>query len=60
MNTGRIFLLGFVVLVTVIALASIQDFVIEETPSVEIEESSTQAGTISVEISDGVGSDDKG
>jgi len=54
-NTGRIFLLGFIVLVTVIGLATMQNFVTEEIPSAKVKESSTKTSKISVSISDGIG-----
>jgi len=56
MNAGKIFLLGFILLVTVIGLATIQDFVTEEIPSDEVEESSTETSKITVNISDGISS----
>ena len=58
MNAGGIFLLGFILLVTVIGLATIQDFVTEEIPSANVEESSTETSKITVNISDGIGSGD--
>ena len=60
MNTGRIFLVGFVALVSMIGIAAIQDYSVEEKPVIQIEELPTEVDKITVSISDGVGSGDNG
>lgn len=59
MNSGKIILIIFVALATVMGLAAIQDHSSDENESVNFD-SPPQTETIAVEISDGVGSGDTG
>lgn len=59
MNSGKIILIIFVALATVMGLATIQDYSPNENESIDFDPSS-QVETVTVEISDGVGSGDNG
>ena len=60
MNSGKILVIIFVVLLTVIGFATIQDYSSNENESLNADDFSSEVETVKVEISDGVGSVDNG
>ncbi len=60
MNSRKVVLIFFVVLVFAVGFTTLQDFAFDEIESIETNEFSSQLNTITVEIDDGVGSGDKG
>ena len=60
MNSGKILLIIFVVISTVIGFTTIQDYSSNENESINIDDFSSQVETVKIEISDGVGSVDNG
>ena len=58
MNLGKISLIIFVVLSTVIGFATIQDYSSDESKSIDVDDFSSQDKTVKIDISDGVGSVD--
>ena len=60
MNSGKILLIIFVVISTVIGFTTIQDYSSNENESINVDDFSSQVETVKIEISDGVGSVDSG
>jgi len=60
MNSGKILLIIFVVISTVIGFTTIQDYSSNENESINVDDFSSQVETVKIEISDGVGSVDNG
>jgi len=60
MKPGKIFLMIFIVLSSAIGLAVIQDFASDESQPVSVYDFFSQTKTKKIQLSDGVGSDDKG
>ena len=60
MKSRKIFLIVFLVMSSAVGLTMAQDYSFDEEQSVEVNEFSSQSKTITVEITDGVGSNDKG
>ena len=60
MNSGKILLIIFLVISTVIGFATIQDYTSDENESLNVDDFSSQVETVKVKISDGVGSLDYG
>ena len=60
MKSRKIFLIVFLVMSSAVGLTMTQDYIFDEEQSVEVNEFSSQSKTITVEITDGVGSNDKG
>jgi ABC-type phosphate transport system permease subunit len=60
MKSRKIFLIVFLVMSSAVGLTMAQDYIFDEEQSVEVNEFSSQSKTITVEITDGVGSNDKG
>jgi len=60
MNSGKILLIIFAVISTVIGFATIQDYTSDENESLNVDDFSSQVETVKVEISDDVGSVDYG
>jgi hypothetical protein len=60
MKSRKIFLIVFLVLSSAVGLTMTQDYIFDEDQLVDITEISSQTNTISVEISDGIGSGDQG
>ncbi len=60
MKSRKIFLIVFLVMSSAVGLTMAQDYIFDEDQSVGVNEFSSQTKTITVEITDGVGSGDKG
>ncbi len=60
MKSRKIFLIVFLVLSSAVGLTMTQDYIFDEDQLVDITEFALQTKTISVEISDGIGSGDQG
>jgi len=60
MKSRKIFLIVFLVMSSAVGLTMTQDYIFDEEQSVEVNEFLSQPKTITVEITDGVGSNDKG
>ena len=60
MKSRKIFLIVFLVLSSAVGLTMTQDYIFDEDQSEGVNEFSSQTKTITVEITDGVGSDEKG
>ena len=60
MNLGKISLIIFVVLSTVIGFATIQDYSSDESKSIDVDDFSSQDKTVKIDISDEAGSVDIG
>ena len=60
MKSRKLFLIAFVAIVSVIGLATLQENIFVENEFIEINDSSSEVKTITVGISDGVGSGDLG
>ncbi len=60
MKSRKIFLIVFLVMSSAVGMTMAQDYIFDEDQSVDVNEFSSQPKTITVEITDGVGSGDKG
>ena len=60
MNLGKISLIIFVVLATVIGFATIQNYSSDENESIDVDDFSSQDKTVKIDISDEAGSVDIG
>jgi len=60
MKSRKILLIVFLVLSSAVGLTMTQDYIFDEDQIVDVNEFSSQTKTITVEITDGVGSGDKG
>ena len=60
MQSGKIFLIIFVVLSTVIGLAIIQDYSLDNDESVSADDFSSEEKILTIDLTDGIGSSDKG
>ncbi len=60
MKSRKIILIIFVVFALAMGLATLQDNIFDENQIVDVNESTSKVKTITVDISDGVGSGDRG
>ena len=60
MKSRKIILIAFVIVISVIGLATIQDNIFDGNQSVVVNEFSSEVKTVTVKIVDGVGSGDNG